>query len=54
MQSVEGGHSVDVIARKQGSDEEHAIKVMGKTDKLNQITIIDGKLPQASGRMSGR
>ena len=49
VQSVEGGHSVDVIARKQGSDEEHAIKVMGKTDKLNQITIIDGKLPQASG-----
>ncbi len=35
VQSVEGGHSVDVIARKQGSDEEHAIKVMGKTDKLN-------------------
>ena len=49
VQSVEGGHSIDVIARKQGSDEEHAIKVMGKTDKLNQITIIDGKLPQASG-----
>ena len=49
VQSVEGGHSVDVIARKQGSDEEHAIKVMGKTDKLNQRTIIDGKLPQASG-----
>ena len=49
VQSVEGGHSVEVIARKQGSDEEHAIKVMGKTDKLNQITIIDGKLPQASG-----
>ena len=22
VQSVEGGHSVDVIARKQGSDEE--------------------------------
>ena len=49
VQSVEGGHSVDVIAKKQGSDEEHAIKVMGKTDKLNQITIIEGKLPQASG-----
>ena len=49
VQSVEGGHSVDVIAKKQGSDEEHAVKVMGKTDKLKQITIIEGKLPQASG-----
>ena len=49
VQSIEGGHSVDVIAKKQGSDDEYAVKVIAKTDKLNQITIVDGKLPQRSG-----
>lgn len=49
VQSIEGGHSVDVIAKKQGSDDEHAVKVMAKTDRLNQMTIVDGKLPQKSG-----
>lgn len=49
VQSIEGGHCVDVIAKKQGSDEEHAVKVMGETDKLNQMTIVEGKLPQAAG-----
>lgn len=49
VQDAEGSYSTDVISRKQGSDEEHAIKVMAKTKKLNQITIADGRLPKKQG-----
>ena len=49
VQDVEGSYSTDVISRKQGSDEEYAIKVMGKTKKLNHITIADGRLPKKQG-----
>ena len=46
---IEGGHSTDVISKKQGSDDEHAVKVVAETKKLNQITIVQGKLPKKSG-----
>ena len=49
VQDVEGSYSTDVISRKQGSDEEHAVKVMAKTEKLNQITIAEGRLPKKQG-----
>lgn len=46
VKEVEGNYSKDVIAKKQGSDDEHAVKVVAKTDKLNQINVVKGKLPQ--------
>ena len=46
VKEVEGNYSTDVIAKKQGSDEEHAIKVVAKTERLNQINVVKGKLPQ--------
>ena len=46
---IEGGHSRDVISKKQVSDDEHAVKVVAETKKLNQITIVQGKLPKKSG-----
>ena len=49
VQDIEGSYSKDVISKKKGSDDEHAVKVMAKTKKLNQITIIKGKLPDKEG-----
>ena len=48
-EDIEGGYSTDVISKKQGSDDEHAVKVMAETKKLNQMTIIKGTLPDKSG-----
>ena len=50
---IEGGHSTDVISKKQGSDDEHAVKVVAETKKLNQITIVQGKLPKNALWMNG-
>lgn len=49
VSQAEGNYSIDVIAKKQGSDEEHAIKVMGQTEKLNKITLVKGRLPKEDG-----
>lgn len=49
VQDAEGSYSTDVISKKQGSDEEKAVKVMAKTEKLNQMTIVEGRLPRKQG-----
>lgn len=46
VEKVVGGYSAEVLNEQE--DTEMALKVIGLTDEINQITVTDGRLPQKS------